>query len=84
MLSALSVASLPPGSTPVSATCDAFGLSALEEPGIFERMEPRSERVDSLVSALLKDGYDSSPSAGAWPDWTLSERDGLPVLFEFC
>lgn len=37
---------------------DVRGLSVFPLPGIFERMEPRKERVDSFVSDLLKDGYD--------------------------
>ena len=32
------------------------GLSDLDAPGIFERMEPRNEREDSFVSDLLKEG----------------------------
>lgn len=32
------------------------GLSVL--PGIFDLKAPRRDRVDSLVSALLKEGYD--------------------------
>ena len=39
-----------------------LGLSDLPLPGILERKEPRKDRVDSLVSDLLKDGYDWSPS----------------------
>ena len=38
------------------------GLSDLPLPGILDRKEPRKDRVDSLVSDLLKDGYDWSPS----------------------
>jgi hypothetical protein len=41
---------------------DPRGLSALRAPGIFERMEPRNERSDSLVSDLEKDGYEASES----------------------
>ena len=33
------------------------GLLDLEAPGILERMDPRNEREDSLVSDLLNDGY---------------------------
>lgn len=36
-------------------TVDPLGLSVLL-PGILERKVPRNERLDSLVSALLKDG----------------------------
>lgn len=34
----------------------------LRAPGIFERMEPRNERRDSLVSDFEKDGYDCNGS----------------------
>ena len=35
---------------------DVLGLSVFVLPGIFERIDPRSERIDSFVSDLLKDG----------------------------
>lgn len=42
---------------------DARGLSdfSFDEPGILDLME-RNEREDSLVSDLLKEGYDCKPS----------------------
>lgn len=48
------------------AVVEPRGLSVLRAPGIFERMDPRKERRDSLVSDFEKDGYDcneSPPSA---------------------
>lgn len=41
---------------------DSRGLSALPLPGIFDRMEPRRDRDDSLVSVLLSGGYESRSS----------------------
>ena len=41
---------------------DVLGLSVFPLPGILDRIEPRKDRKDSLVSDLLKDGYDCSPS----------------------
>jgi hypothetical protein len=41
-------------------------LSALLLPGIFERRDPRKDRVDSLVSDLLNEGYPSRSSAERW------------------
>lgn len=49
----------PPPSTFDSTAAEALGLSflsALPLPGIFDRMEPRNERTDSLVSDLLNEG----------------------------
>ena len=40
---------------------EALGLSDLD-PGILDRMAPRKDRDDSLVSDLPNDGYDCSPS----------------------
>ena len=37
---------------------DPLGLSVFPLPGIFERMTPRKDFEDSLVSDLLKEGYD--------------------------
>ena len=42
---------------------DPLGLSNFPVPGILDRIDPRKEREDSLVSDLLKDGYDCRPSA---------------------
>ena len=50
-----------------SAVDEARGLSVLRAPGIFERMEPRNERRDSLVSDFEKDGYDCNVSPLALP-----------------
>ena len=44
------------------AVVEPRGLSVLRAPGILERMEPRKERRDSLVSDFEKDGYDCSES----------------------
>ena len=49
-------------SPPAIADVDALGLSLFPLPGIFDLMAPRKEREDSLVSDLLNDGYDCSPS----------------------
>lgn len=45
--------------SPVSplATMEFLGLSVLPLPGILDR-NPRKDRVESLVSDLLKEGYD--------------------------
>ena len=40
-----------------SPDVDVLGLSVLE-PGILDLIAPLNDLVDSLVSALLKDGYD--------------------------
>jgi hypothetical protein len=44
-----------------SADVDARGLSVFR---IFDRIDPRNDRRDSLVSDLEKDGYDCSESPG--------------------
>jgi hypothetical protein len=46
-------------STRANALLEAFGLSDLSFfplPGIFERMDPRNDRLDSFVSDLEKEG----------------------------
>lgn len=52
----------PPSMLP-SAPADALGLSVFPLLGIFDRM-PWKERLDSLVSDLLNDGYDCRLSVG--------------------
>jgi hypothetical protein len=54
--------------SPFARLEDARGLSALPLPGILDRRE-RNDRDDSLVSDLLKDGYDcnGSPLEGLFP-----------------
>ena len=47
---------LSDGLIPSTWEKDDRGLLDLEAPGILERMDPRNEREDSLVSDLLKDG----------------------------
>lgn len=49
-------------SAPLRPDKDALGLSVFALPGIFDLMAPLKEREDSLVSDLLNDGYDCSPS----------------------
>lgn len=51
-------------SAPARPDKDALGLSVFPLPGIFDLMAPLKEREDSLVSDLLNDGYDCSPSPG--------------------
>lgn len=69
-----------------SAVVEPRGLSVLgRAPGIFERMEPRKERMDSLVSDFEKDGYDCSgspePALPLECVWPMAARLGfLPSL----
>lgn len=55
------------GESPFPKLAEARGLSVLTLPGIFDRSE-RNDREDSLVSDLLKDGYDWRASPLAAPD----------------
>lgn len=52
----LSAGSLPALAVPARDVDDPLGLSVFALPGIFERIEPRMDREDSLVSDLLKAG----------------------------
>lgn len=51
----------------MESMAEFLGLSVLPEPGILDRRE-RKERDESLVSDLLKEGYDCKPSAGPFPE----------------
>jgi hypothetical protein len=50
------------GTSPLDKMAELLGLSVLPEPGILERRE-RKERDESLVSDLLKEGYDCRTSS---------------------
>ena len=69
--------------SPFASIAEPLGLSVLPEPGILERRE-RKERDESLVSDLLKEGYDCKPPSpfptaleGAAP---ASLEDWLPMV----
>lgn len=40
----------------VNPAVDPLGLSVFDVPGILDRMAPLKDRIDSFVSALLKEG----------------------------
>jgi hypothetical protein len=61
------------GDSPLARLEEPRGLSVLLLPGILERSE-RRDRDDSLVSDLLKEGYDCRGPSGPEP---------LPPSFEF-
>jgi len=61
------------GASPLESIVEFLGLSVFPEPGILDRRE-RKERDESLVSDLLKEGYDCNGSEGL--------RSLLPVDFE--
>jgi hypothetical protein len=69
--------------SPLASTAELLGLSVLPEPGILERKE-RNDREDSLVSDLLKEGYDcsaSSPFPAALADAALASLEAwLPMV----
>ena len=67
---------------------DPRGLSADLLPGILVRSEFLNERIDSLVSDLLNEGYESSAGPGpvgvCEPEVLLPSFDGwLPILSEW-
>ena len=74
-------------STPAITDVDALGLSVFPLPGIFDLMAPLREREDSLVSDLLNDGYDCSPSPAersAAADEELAEVPDPSDFFDCC
>lgn len=68
------------------AVVELFGLSALlADPGILERIAPRSERVDSLVSERPKEGSDSKAGPRSLLDdrsLLLEEDCWFPIMAE--
>lgn len=48
-------------SSPLEINCEFRGLSVFPPPGILDRRDLK-DRLESLVSDLLKDGYDWRPS----------------------
>jgi hypothetical protein len=74
----LSAPAIPTLGAPESAEDDALGLSVLSDfplPGIFDLSE-RIDRVDSLVSDLPNEGYESKPSPDA------RSKDVAEALFD--
>jgi hypothetical protein len=70
------------GVSPLVSMAELLGLSVFPEPGILERRE-RNERDESLVSVLLKEGYDcstSSPLPEALEDAPASLELWLPMV----
>ena len=67
--------SLSLAAAPERSEVEFRGLSDFEAPAILDRIEPRKDRADSLVSDLLNEGYESSEG----PD--LSSGVRLPSLF---
>ena len=55
LIDAASDLSVPPETVSIWDN-DVLGLSVFMLPGILDRIDPRSERADSFVSDLLKDG----------------------------
>lgn len=71
--------------SPLSAEVEPRGLSADLPPGILVRKEFLKERMDSLVSVLLNEGYESNVGPGpvgvCEPDVLLPSLDGwLPII----
>jgi hypothetical protein len=70
--------------SPLSADTEARGLSALLLPGILVLSAALKDRVDSFVSALLNDGYESrlGPGpVGVWEPELLPSLEGvLPMM----
>lgn len=73
--------------SPDNADVEPLGLSADLPPGILVRSEFLNERMDSLVSDLLNEGYESRDGPGpvgvCEPEVLLPSLDGwLPILGE--
>lgn len=72
--------------SPESPTIEFLGLSTLPLPGILDR-NPRKERVESLVSDLLNEGYDERASPEGEPfldEAPPSLEDWLPIVNQVC
>ena len=69
----------------VGPDVDPLGLSADRLPGIFVRNEFLNERIDSFVSDLLKEGYESKLGPGpvgvCEPEVLLPSFDGWLPMF---
>lgn len=68
-------------SSPFDRMVEFRGLSVFPEPGILDR-RVLNERDDSLVSDLLKEGYDCKPSPRS-PPGPAPDLEDEPPSFEF-